>query len=123
MMIPSDAFDQLEYDIVLCTLFLHHFKDSDLLSLLESLKQKAKLGIVINDLHRHWLAYVLFAFISRILLNPMAREDGLTSILRGFKKKDLVRYASMLRLKSYHIRWRWAFRYQWIITKHHYGKN
>jgi len=103
-------------DIVLCTLTLHHFKDPDILTILGKLHNKARLGIVINDLHRSKLAYYLFKGICYIFgLNEMSRKDGLVSILRGFKKKDLLLYSRKLNLKKFSIRWKWAFRYQWII--------
>jgi hypothetical protein len=46
----------------------------------------------------------------------MVRADGLISILRGFKRKDLETYARELELST-SIKWRWAFRYEWIIQK------
>jgi len=104
------------FDIVLCTLTLHHFKDPDILKLLNDFYKTAKLGIVINDLHRSRLAYYLFKVICYLFgLNEMSREDGLVSILRGFKKSDLLLYSRKLNFKKYSIRWKWAFRYQWVI--------
>jgi SAM-dependent methyltransferase len=103
-------------DILLCTLTLHHFSDSEIINLLESFKQSARVGIIINDLHRSKLAYHLFnalCFVFR--LNYMSRADGLISILRGFKKADLESYAKQLNTTNCSIRWKWAFRYQWII--------
>ncbi|MNL86388.1 hypothetical protein D3C87_2150710 [compost metagenome] len=47
----------------------------------------------------------------------MSREDGLTSILRGFKKEELIRFSEKLNFKKYTIQWKWAFRYEWIIKK------
>jgi hypothetical protein len=47
----------------------------------------------------------------------MSREDGLTSILRGFKKEELIQFSEKLSFKNYKIHWKWAFRYQWIISK------
>lgn len=112
----SDAFKAKDFDIILCTLTLHHFKDSEILALIDSFQKQAKLGIVINDLHRSKLAYYLFNAICFIFkLNEMSRKDGLVSILRGFKKADLQRYSTELKFKNFSIRWRWAFRYQWII--------
>ncbi|MFW0716106.1 methyltransferase domain-containing protein [Pedobacter sp. N23S346] len=112
----SDAFKAKDFDIILCTLTLHHFKDSEILNLMESFRQQTKLGIVINDLHRSKLAYHLFNAICFIFrLNEMSRKDGLVSILRGFKKTDLQQYSTALKFNNFTIRWRWAFRYQWII--------
>jgi heme/copper-type cytochrome/quinol oxidase subunit 2 len=45
----------------------------------------------------------------------MSKEDGLVSILRGFKKPELEQYSKKLDFKNYSIQWKWAFRYQWII--------
>jgi len=50
-------------------------------------------------------------------LNAMSREDGLISILRGFKRKDLIDFSKKLNFGNYTIQWKWAFRYQWIISK------
>jgi hypothetical protein len=47
----------------------------------------------------------------------MSREDGLVSILRGFKKKELEIFSNKLKFVNYKIQWKWAFRYQWIIRK------
>ena len=113
-----DIFDDKneECDIMLCTLTLHHFKDQEILNFLSNYLQLAKVGIVINDLNRNALAYYLFKALCFIFrLNDMSREDGLVSILRGFKKVDLLTYSQALQLKSFSIKWKWAFRYQWII--------
>jgi len=115
MMIPSDQFNKLSYDIVLSTLFLHHFTDQEIISLLDLLKKKAKLGIIINDLHRNSMAYGLFYLLSRFVPNEMVQKDGLTSILRAFKRKDLKYYSKEIGLVQSQIKWKWAFRYQWII--------
>ncbi|MEO8773010.1 MAG: methyltransferase domain-containing protein, partial [Gelidibacter sp.] len=42
----SDEFKVLEYDIVLATLFLHHFKEEQLFLLLNHLLKRAKIGLV-----------------------------------------------------------------------------
>lgn len=118
MDIFSDAFDLIQYDIVLCTLTLHHFSDEQILNIITTFNSNARIGIVINDLHRSKLAYRLFELICVVFnLNSMSREDGLVSILRGFKKKELEDFSKKLNLKNYTINWKWAFRYQWIIAK------
>jgi 2-polyprenyl-3-methyl-5-hydroxy-6-metoxy-1,4-benzoquinol methylase len=112
------AFAELEYDIVLSTLVLHHFKEDEIIKTLRLFYTNAKLGIVINDLQRSLIAYRLFQALCFVFrLNPLSREDGLISILRGFKKEDLIRFSEKLNFKKYTIEWRWAFRYQWIISK------
>ncbi|KFF15071.1 methyltransferase domain-containing protein [Flavobacterium hydatis] len=114
----NEAFSQLKYDIALCTLTLHHFKTNEIINLATVFDTNARYGVVINDLQRSIVSYRLFqaiCFITR--LNGMPKKDGLTSILRGFKKNELVDFSKQLKLKKYTIQWKWAFRYQWIISK------
>ncbi|WP_142784611.1 methyltransferase domain-containing protein [Changchengzhania lutea] len=114
----SEAFNNLEYDVVLGTLFLHHFKEDELIILLKNLLNKTKIGIVINDLHRHKMAYYLFKILCLTISNKMIIEDGLTSVLRGFKKSEIEHISNKIHAK-YSVNWKWAFRYQWILQKHH----
>lgn len=118
MDIFSEAFSKLKYDIVLCTLTLHHFKNNQIDYLLKCFNTQAKIGIVINDLHRNSIACKAFQLVSFVFnLNEMSKKDGLVSILRGFKKQELIAFSEKNNLKNYTIRWKWAFRYQWIIKK------
>ena len=112
----SDEFESLQYDVVLTTLFLHHFKEDQIINILSAAKKKSKLGIVINDLHRNLMAYYLFKLVCLTIKNKMIIEDGLTSILRGFKRKELENFSKKLQVAP-QIKWKWAFRYQWIIQK------
>lgn len=114
MNIFSDAFKELEYDIALSTLFLHHLNDEEILDQLNLLKKQARVGIVVNDLHRNKLAYFLFNMISFFINNKIIRNDGLVSIQRGFKKNELEYFSQQLQMVS-DISWKWAFRYQWIM--------
>jgi 2-polyprenyl-3-methyl-5-hydroxy-6-metoxy-1,4-benzoquinol methylase len=114
----TDDFKALKYDIVLCTLTLHHFTNDEILNIITTFNSNATIGIVINDLHRSKISYFLFRIICQFFkLNRMSREDGLVSILRGFKKNELEDFSNKLNLKNYTINWKWAFRYQWIIAK------
>lgn len=118
----KDVFDkpfgELKYDIILCTLTLHHFKDNEIIYLLNVFNANANIGIVINDLQRSAVAYRLFQALCFVFrLNDMSREDGLISILRGFKKEELIKFSEKLNFSNYKIHWKWAFRYQWIIKK------
>lgn len=112
----SEEFSKEKYDIILCTLTLHHFKDKEIYELLNNTLLKAKIGFVINDLHRSAVAYYLFKALCFVFrLNSMSKDDGLVSILRGFKKSDLQHFSKQLNLSNYTLKWKWAFRYQWIV--------
>ena len=114
----SEEFKSIPYDIVLCTLTLHHFTNEEIIDIITIFNKNATMGIVINDLHRSKMAYRLFELICFIFnLNDMGRKDGLVSILRGFKKRELEAFSEKINLKNDTINWKWAFRYQWIIAK------
>ncbi|MFV8225813.1 methyltransferase domain-containing protein [Christiangramia aquimixticola] len=118
MNIFSKEFQELEIDVLLCTLTLHHFKDEQITGLLKNFYDQAKIGVVINDLQRSKTAYVLFqAFCAVFVRNQIAVKDGLISILRGFKKEDIKKYMNSIQVPNYRINWKWAFRYLWVIQK------
>jgi 2-polyprenyl-3-methyl-5-hydroxy-6-metoxy-1,4-benzoquinol methylase len=117
----ADIFSEIKqeriYDVILCTLTLHHFKDEEIITLMNGFKKQATLGIVVNDLHRSKVAYYLFTGLCFLFgLNQMSKDDGLVSILRGFKRQDLESYSRQLNFNTYILKWKWAFRYQWIIS-------
>lgn len=114
----GQSFSELNYDIVLCTLTLHHFKNDEIVKLLRLFDKNSRLGFVVNDLHRNALAYRLFQLLCFVFqMNEMSRKDGLTSVLRGFKKEELISFSEKLGFKKYSVQWKWAFRYQWIVEK------
>ena len=110
----SEEFRHQKYDIALCTLFLHHFEDEIALNLIQSILKNTGIGLIVNDLHRHPIAYYLFKLLTLFTKNKMMKDDGLLSILKGFKRKDLDDFANQIPFKNT-IKWKWAFRYQWII--------
>lgn len=116
MDIFSEASKEVKGDIVLTTLTLHHFKNSEIEYLISLFMKQASLGVVINDLQRSKMAYRLFQLLCFIFpWSHLTKHDGLISILRGFKKDELQAYASKFNQGIHTIEWKWAFRYEWII--------
>jgi len=117
MDILSPEFSGINFDIAITTLFLHHFSSQKVEQLLISTVNKAKTGVIINDLHRSRAAYYLFKGLCIFIKNPMVKKDGAISVLRGFKKNELITFSKKLKDTVSSIHWKWAFRYQWIIKK------
>lgn len=112
----SQEFQETAYDIIHCCLFTHHFTDGQLTELFKSFKRQAKVGIIINDLHRHWLAYHSIDLITRFFSKSyMVRNDAAISVARGFKKKELEEILAKAGISNYSLSWKWAFRWQLII--------
>lgn len=112
----SDEFKSRKFDVILCTLFTHHFHDDALVEIFKQFKNQATLGVIINDLHRHWFAYhsirLLTKFFSK---SEMVQYDGPLSVLRSFRKNDLELIVRKAQIKDYKLRWMWAFRWQLIF--------
>lgn len=110
--------ENMDLDIVITTLTLHHFRDRDIPKFLHRFSEMASIGVVINDLQRSRLAYYLFRAFSVIFIKTYtAKHDGLISILRGFKKKELQNFADQLPNIDHQISWKWAFRFRWVLQK------
>ncbi|WP_111669136.1 methyltransferase domain-containing protein [Algoriphagus litoralis] len=110
------SFSEEKADIITCTLFTHHFTDSELIALLRSFREKATLGLVINDLHRHWFAFHSIRVLTKLFSkSPMVQHDASLSVLRSFRKSDWERILGAAGIKKYQISWFWAFRWQILI--------
>lgn len=111
----SDEFNQQKFDIVIATLFLHHFSLEQLVLIVSRLKTQVRIGFVINDIHRHWLAFYSIRFLTKYFSrSSMVRYDAPLSVLRAFSKKELINIMERAGVAEYTIRWRWAFRWQVI---------
>ena len=77
-------------DVVTCSQVLHHFAEDDAVRLLRELTRVARVGVVVGDLRRSWLAAGLFWLASFPLgFHPVTRHDGVLSVLRGFTADEL----------------------------------
>ena len=113
----SEAFASQTFDIVHCSLFLHHFTDDEIIRLFTQLKSQARLAIVINDLHRHAVSYYFTKYlITRWSRSEMVRYDSVVSVARSFKRHELVSYLQAAGMKDYSLRWRWAYRWELVIS-------
>lgn len=103
------------FDIVLAAMFMHHFDDPAAARLLAEMDRLARVGLVVNDLHRHPLAYAGIRLVGSLLSrSAMFRHDAPLSVLRGFRRPELERLAASAGLPTPSIRWHWAFR--WTLT-------
>jgi hypothetical protein len=114
----SDEFKRRRFDIVVMSLFLHHFDNRKARALLKNSYDQCRLAVVVNDLHRSPVAYHLFKLFTLVTAsNHITRHDGLISILRGFRKKDLERLTNDIPEAKRNIKWKWAFRWQLTLEK------
>ncbi len=108
--------EEMQADIVLCTLTMHHFNNQEIPIFLKKTLGLARVGVVINDLQRSRIAYQLFRLYSVIFMTTeIAKHDGLVSIKSAFTRSELRKYARQLPTAQHNLSWKWAFRYLWVI--------
>jgi ubiquinone/menaquinone biosynthesis C-methylase UbiE len=99
------------FDYVVCSLFTHHFRDEAVVAVLGEMSRVARRRVYVIDIHRHALAYFLYTTAGRLVLhNPLVREDGALSILRGFLPEELRRLAERAGLAGAKVERRFPYR-------------
>jgi 2-polyprenyl-3-methyl-5-hydroxy-6-metoxy-1,4-benzoquinol methylase len=104
-------------DIVTATLVCHHMQDNEIIEFLKNAKRVARTAIIINDLHRNWIAYLLFAIVAPIFFcNRLIIHDGLLSIKRAFIKSDWKYYLTQAGINEEDQQITWYFPFRWVVT-------
>ncbi|GAB3303289.1 class I SAM-dependent methyltransferase [Hymenobacter tenuis] len=113
----SPAFQQQPFDILTASLFCHHFPDEQLTRMLHHWSQQAHVAVIINDLHRHPLAYYSIRWLTRLLGGSrLVQHDAPLSVARAFTRSDWQHLLATAGVPHYTLRWRWAFRWQVVIS-------
>jgi 2-polyprenyl-3-methyl-5-hydroxy-6-metoxy-1,4-benzoquinol methylase len=110
MPLPTD------YDIITCSLFLHHLEAEQAADLLRRMAQAARSMILINDLIRSRLGYLLAYVGTRTLSTSyVVREDGMKSVRAAFTMAEARQLAEQAELKDAKVSWHWPCRFllQW----------
>ena len=103
-------------DIAICSLVCHHFYDEQLNKFLVKMKESAKIGAVINDLHRNSIAYFGIALLTQVFSKShLVKNDAKLSVLKGFTKSEWQKNLQTVHFPNYTIKWIWAFRHLVII--------
>lgn len=106
------------YDLVHAGLMLHHCPGDLAGRALKSMHERARLGVAVNDLHRHPLAYHGIKRLTAVLSgNRLIRHDAPLSVLRGFTRSELEGLCRRALLPEPDLRWRWAFRWQMAVRR------
>src|SRR5262245_7549491 len=78
------------FDAVICTLSFHHLTDSQCEQVLREMWRTSRRSILVNDLHRHPLAYGSIWVLSRLFIKRvMVKHDGPVSVRRAFRPGEL----------------------------------
>lgn len=104
------------YDVVMCSLFLHHLVDNEALSLLAKMASAARRLVLVSDLERSAIGLSLAFGVSRILTrSSVVHTDAVRSVRAAFTRNEVRQMAEHEGLSGATVRWRWPWRYllQW----------
>ena len=108
----------LQPDYVTASLFCHHFRKLDLVMLLRRMVEISQKAVIINDLHRHSLAYFSIKTLTKIFSKSrFTKHDAPLSVARAFTRKDWEETLAAARISDYQLTWCWAFRWRLVIPK------
>jgi 2-polyprenyl-3-methyl-5-hydroxy-6-metoxy-1,4-benzoquinol methylase len=116
----SDLFSLPEAcaDMITGTQFVHHFAVNELPKVVESMLNASRLGVVINDIHRHWIPWAAVWLTTRIVSNNRyILNDGPLSVAKGFRSADWKNLRKALGVSEIFYAWRPMFRYVVVIRK------
>jgi 2-polyprenyl-3-methyl-5-hydroxy-6-metoxy-1,4-benzoquinol methylase len=104
------------YDIVLCTLALHHFSDEDAVSVLQRCREASRDFVLVSDLRRGFLATVGVYFLTALIFcEPMTRYDARLSAERAFSFSEMRKVAERAGWQNFgHRRFRVARQAIWL---------
>jgi SAM-dependent methyltransferase len=78
------------FDVVLCSLALHHFAPAEAVQLLREMERLSRIGFILNDIRRCHAGYVAAWGASRIATrNRLTRHDMPLSVLRAYTPHEL----------------------------------
>lgn len=79
------------FDFVMCSLFVHHFSDREIVELLREMRRAARRALIVLDLERHPFAYC-FLPLTRLWFDwsELTVHDGCISVEAAFTLQELT---------------------------------
>ncbi len=105
-----------DYDVIFCTLFLHHLDESSALTLLQRMAAAARKAVIIDDLRRTLLGWGLAWLGCRLLSRSrIVHEDGPQSVRAAYTLRELQHLVRQAGLQDavVHCHWPQRFRLTW----------
>lgn len=86
---------EAQYDLVLCSLALHHFSEADATLILARCAALSKRWVLVSDLERSVFASFGIWFLTQFFYRaPMTRHDARASAERAFSSSELLNMAA-----------------------------
>ena len=109
-------FQREPYDVVLCSLALHHFSEADAVTLLRRCRELSQRYVLVADLRRGWLATAgVYLLTSLFFREPMTQTDARLSAERAFSFAEFRSLAQRAGWKNFgHAKFAFARQAIWI---------
>ncbi|MEO6786711.1 MAG: methyltransferase domain-containing protein [Chthoniobacteraceae bacterium] len=92
------------FDLVLCSLALHHFTIADVIGILRRMQETARVGYIVSDLRRNRLAiWTAELLVRRMVKSPIIRNDAVQSCRAAFTVSELRTMAEQAGLRNFSI--------------------
>ena len=108
----QQPFPQPTYDVVMCSLFLHHLNEADAILLLHRMKAAATQLVLVDDLRRtrlgYWLAWLGCRIFTRC---HVVRIDGPMSVEGAFTSSEALNIAARAGLSNAVLQHHWPQRF------------
>ena len=102
--ILNPHFPDKSFDIVICSLALHHFSRHDALNILRHMSRLSRVGIIVNDLRRSWIgAWTAWVYTHLTTRNRLTLNDSYISVLRAFTDGELHELAGEAGLRQFAV--------------------
>src|SRR6185369_1140278 len=104
------------FDFVTASLFLHHFRDEDVVRLLSDFGRIAKRAVIVNDLVRNLVPYYFTKLAGPFLAwSFLTRNDAPVSVLRGFTPDEMKDLAKRAGLNNIQVRRSFPYRLSLVV--------
>jgi SAM-dependent methyltransferase len=100
------------FDLVLCSLALHHFSSAGAVAVLRRISEIARVGYAVNDLRRNWLSiWITELLVRTVIHSQIFRHDAPKSCRAAFSVSELRALGESAGLKNFQVtRHHWIFR-------------
>lgn len=105
-----------DYDIVMSTLFLHHLERDDAIELLGNMRKAAKRAVIVCDLDRCVMGYLLCRWLTRFITrSKVVHNDAVLSLRAAFTLNEVQTMAKDAGMEGaiVHRVWPWRWMLQW----------
>jgi len=104
------------YDIVLCTMALHHFSEQDAVRVLRRCRELSRKFVLVSDLRRSLLGTVGVRLLTAtVFREPMTQHDARLSMARAFSFSELEQLAKQAGWENFgHRNFRFARQAIWL---------